>query len=108
MYRCVLTEDRDNPSFVDSFKSNYERGKRPRRVEMKFTPAHMGLSTWLAREQAASIGRLFPETAGEFTAEVRLAPEIGAAFARTGPPGHLTIWGRAPQLALVAVDILPI
>ena len=71
VYRCVLSDDPDDEAFVKSFKSNYERGSRPRKIEAEFAPAHMGLSMWLDRERAAEIGRTYPDTAGAFTRRSR-------------------------------------
>lgn len=94
---------------LDSFKSNYELGRNPRRAEIDFTPTHMGISVYLALERARQTARAWQHKGiGDYVAEVRLEPEMGAAFALTAEPGHLTLWGRPLQLVRGVVDIVEV
>jgi hypothetical protein len=107
VFRGVKVDDRESPLLLDSLRSNYELGRRPRHVEITTTPIHMGISVYLTNEQAAATVRAFPAI-GAYVAELRLVPETGAAFADTGPPGHLTLWGRPLDLLAVIADIVPV
>jgi hypothetical protein len=107
VYRIVKSASPFDPALADSFKSNYELGRPPRRTEVRFTPTHMGISVYLAQERARETAVVWPRL-GEYIAEVNLEPDIGAAFALTAQPGHLTVWGRAPQLLAAVADIVPV
>ena len=96
-YRIVKTDRAYDPLLLDSFKSNYDLRREPRRAEIEFTPTHMGISVYRAIERAMSTARAFPRIGG-FVAQVQLEPEMGVAFALTAEPGHLTLWGRPLQL----------
>ncbi len=104
-FRIVKTDRAYDPLLLESFKSNYELGRNPRRAEIDFAPTHMGISVYLGQERALSTARAFPKI-GEYVARVQLEPEMGAAFALTAEPGHLTVWGRPLQLIRGLVDIV--
>jgi hypothetical protein len=107
VFRITRSDRAYDPVLLDSFKSNYELGRPPRRTEVTFTPTHMGISVYLAQERARETARAFPKI-GEYIAEVRLAPDSGAAYALTAEPGHLTVWGRALALVSHVIDIVPV
>jgi hypothetical protein len=107
VFRITKSDQPDDDALLDSFKSNYELGRKPRRAEIKSTPVHMGISVYLALERAADLARALPQI-GEYVARVELRPEIGAAFALTAEPGHLTVWGRPLQLRAAIADIVPV
>lgn len=91
------------PDLIESFKSNYERGRPPRKIETRSTPPHMGLSMYQARHNAEEVTRVFHFKPGRFVARMLLERENGFAYAGLAEPGHLTVWGRPLQL-LRAVD----
>ena len=64
----------------------------------------MGLSMFERPDQAAATALQFPVIGG-FLAHVRLTADGGFGAADTGPPGHLTVWGRPVQLLKAVVDI---
>lgn len=92
---------------VDSFRSNYELGARIRGWEVESTLVHMGLSMHLKREMAVAVARRWRQI-GRHIAELRLEPGYGFCWAHTGNPGHITVWGRPPQLLNCVIDILEI
>lgn len=106
-YRIVKTDRPYDPALLDSFKSNYELRRKPRRAEISFTPMHMGISVYLRPERAHATARAFPMI-GEYVARVELEPEMGVAFALTAEPGHLTLWARPLQTIRGVVDIVEV
>jgi hypothetical protein len=113
VYRVVLTDDREDPAFVESFKSREARGLPPRSwtVEGPNPELAAGISAYLERQAAARTAQKALDRGagfGEYVAEVRLEPAQGLEIAVWGPRGHLTIWGDPLTLARYAVDILPI
>lgn len=109
-FRVVKVAHQDDPGLPDSFRSHYEEGCEPRRVEEQHAVLHMGLSFWLDRELAAKLARRFPWIGG-YTAYVRLAPGFG--FDWLDPSGernpkHLSVWGNPETLAQFVVDIVPV
>jgi hypothetical protein len=97
----------DDPEVIDSFRSNYELGARPRGLEIESMLIHLGLSMHLKREMAAATARRWQRT-GRHIAEVQLQSDCGFCWAHTGHPGHITVWGRPLQLLDCVIDILPI
>jgi hypothetical protein len=92
---------------ADSFRSNYERDRPPRGWEARNVLIQMGLSMFVREPQAEGTARRFPKI-GDHVARVELHPGFGTAYAPTGPPGHMTIWGRPLELVAAVVDIAPI
>jgi hypothetical protein len=106
-YRIVKDVHRGDSAMLDSLRSNYERGARPRGIEAKLALIHFGLSMYLAREMAAATARRWPRL-GRHLAEVELVPSNGSCWAHTGQPGHITVWGRPLQLLACVADILAV
>jgi hypothetical protein len=106
-YRIVKDVDRGDPAMLDSLRSNYERGARPRGIEVELALIHFGLSMYLEREMAAATARHWPRL-GRHLAEVEIVPGTGSCWAYTGQPGHITVWGRPLQLLACVADILPV
>lgn len=103
----ITTIDLYEPELVDSFRSNYELEREPRRRERESTPIHMGVSVYLSLEQARDTARRWPRL-GAFVARLELLPPSAASFALTSFPGHLTVWGRAADLVGAVVSIVPV
>jgi hypothetical protein len=106
-YRIVKDIDLGDPATLDSLRSNYERGARPRGIEVESALIHFGLSMYLEREMAAAMSRRWPRL-GRHLAEVELVPSNGSCWAHTGQPGHITVWGRPLQLLACVADILAV
>lgn len=106
-YRIVKSVHRGDPLMLDVFRSNYERGARPRGLEVESALVHFGLSMYLQRKMATATARRWPGL-GVHIAEFRLEPGNGFCWAHTAPPGHITVWGRPLQLLACIADILPI
>jgi hypothetical protein len=98
-YRVV-----DPADVLASLRSNYERGKAPRRHERTATVIHMGLSFYSTEFGAARTAGRFPQI-GSAVAAVRLDAGHGFNYAATGPGGHLTVWGDPVKLRLAIVAI---
>lgn len=107
VYRIVQDVQRGDPAMLDALRSNYERGARPRGIEVELALIHFGLSMYLAREMATATARRWPRL-GSHLAEIELVPSSGSCWAHTGQPGHITVWGRPPQLLACVADILPV
>ncbi len=86
-----------NPT-EDDFRSNYERGLRPRHAEIGSALDHMSLSTWADAGQAIALSEQFQRRPGNFIAILELLPEEGIWLAETGPEGHIAVWGRREAL----------
>ena len=67
----------------------------------------MGISVHQRREDAEGTALRFPRL-GDYTAQLDLQYGHGFNYARTGMPGHLTLWGDPFKLREVLVDIEPI
>lgn len=106
-YRIVRAASAWDPELLDSFRSNYEQGKPPRHIEGRLAVVQMGLSMYLEGRQAGRTARRWP-LIGTHVAEMQLDPGQGFSYAATGPPGHITVWGRPLQLQAAVVDIYPV
>jgi hypothetical protein len=106
-FRIVKGMNRGDPATLDSLRSNYELGARPRGLEIESTIIHLGLSMYLTFEMAAATAQRWPRI-GRRVAEVHLQPENGFCYADTAQPGHVTVWGRPLQLLACVVDILSV
>jgi len=106
-FRIVKGVNRGDPATLDSLRSNYELGSRPRGLEIESTLIHLGLSMYLTLEMATATAQRWPQI-GRRIAEVHLQPENGFCFADTAQPGHITVWGRPLQLLTCVVDILSV
>ena len=106
-YRIAKDVHRGYPPMLDTFRSNYERDAPPRGIEVELALIHFGLSMHLSREMAVATARRWPRL-GRHLAEVELRPGNGFCWAHTVRPGHVTVWGRPPQLLACVVDILPV
>lgn len=103
-YRIVRSELSGDPALIDSFRSHYELGQEPRKVERRSTVIHMGISTYLNEEVARGIAQRFPRLGG-FVAQLVLRSGNGFNYAHTGHPLHLTVWGDPIKLINAVVDI---
>lgn len=106
-YRIVRGVHRSDPDMLDSFRSKYELGSRPRGLEVEAALIQMGLSMYLHADMAATTARCWPGI-GNRIAELRLEPDRGLCYAATGRPGHITTWGRPLQLLGCVADILAV
>jgi hypothetical protein len=107
VWRIVRSDVPEDPVFVNSFRSNYELGSPPRRIENSATVIHMGVSMYLDREAAQGTAERFPKLGG-FLAEVSLAGGRGFNYAFTGHRNHLTIWGDPVKLSEATIDVEPV
>jgi hypothetical protein len=108
-YRVMKSNDPKSAAYLNSLRSNYERGKpfRPKSIEEQRTIFHMGISMFQTEEVAAEMARRFK--LGKFVARVEMAHGSGFNFTEaSGPRGHMTVWGRPAQLALAIADIYPV
>jgi hypothetical protein len=105
LYRIVKSADPTAEEFDRSFRSSYELGNRPRHIEERLAVVHMGLSMYETIGKARGTARTFPQIGG-WIARVDLMPGAGFCGARTGQPGHWTIWGRPDQLISAVADIV--
>lgn len=105
VYRVVRSEVEDDPVFLSSLRSHYELAQEPRRGERYSTIIHMGISTYIRPQLAHDAARRFGKL-GDYVAQLHLAHGRGFNYARTGNPGHLTVWGHPVKLREAAVDIV--
>jgi hypothetical protein len=105
LYRIVKSGDATDEEFDRSFRSSYELGNPPRHVENRLAVVHMGLSMYETINRAQRTARAWPKIGG-WIARVDLVPGQGFCGARTGQPGHWTIWGRPDQLIRAVADIV--
>lgn len=106
-FRIVKGVNRGDPATLDSLRSNYELGARPRGLEIESALIHLGLSMYRKIEMAAATAQRWPQI-GQRIAEVHLLPENGFCYADTAQTGHMTVWGRPLQLLACVVDILSV
>jgi hypothetical protein len=106
-YRIVRSEHREDPVFIESFRSHYELHTEPRRVERSSSVIHMGISMYLDEGVARKTAQTFPKI-GNWVARLELTHGQGFNYAHTGPRLHLTIWGDPVKLSRAAVDISPV
>jgi len=102
VFRLMKTR---RPSERD-WRSNYEKGSKPRSTEIGSALAHMSLSMWSYQGQASEVNEHFERKLGDFIVAIELRGEDGIWFAETGTEGHLAVWGRpnALQRSVLAVD----
>jgi hypothetical protein len=91
-------------SELDCFVSSFARDRPPRGLEQRSVLIQMGISFFETAGQAAAVALRYPKI-GNFVARVELPLGHGICYADTGPPGHLTIWGRPLQLADAIADV---
>jgi hypothetical protein len=103
-YRIVATEDAGSTEMADRFTSSFARERPPRGLERRSVVVQMGISLFERPEQAAAVAQQFPVIGG-FIAVVRTESKYGFCWADTGPPGHMTVWGRRLQSVAGIVDI---
>lgn len=103
-WRIVRAQQKDDPVFLNSFRSNYELSHEPRNVERKSAVMHMGISMYLD-EAIAHLTAQRWEKLGDWVARVEIRHGNGINYAHTGHRKHLTIWGDAIKLSQAAVDI---
>jgi hypothetical protein len=118
VFRLVKTAHRQDPSLVDSFRSNADLGKPAVGREERLPEMHHGISVFKTRAQAADrrrriVDRLVRQgrsedlRIGDYIARLRL---VGSGFRfedRNSPDRHMTVWGDASSLAAAVVDISP-
>ncbi len=107
LFRIVRSDNSEDPVLLNSFRSNYELGEEPRKIERSSALIHMGLSAYIEHGAANGTAQKW-EKLGDFVAELRLRTGNGFNFAHTGPPLHLTIWGDPVKLQEAVVDIQPV
>lgn len=107
VWRIVKTDERGDPAFLDSLRSNYDLGRPPRRREEHWSIVHMGISTFSDPRAAAGTARKWP-VIGEWVAQIALTHGQGFNVAHTGMPGHLTLWGDPIKLLEAVVDIVAV
>jgi hypothetical protein len=107
VFRIVRTDESDDPVLLNSFRSNYELGGEPRRVERSSTVIHMGISVYTDGDVARETAERFPKL-GDFIARLDLQPGHGFNYSPTGHPLHLTMWGDPVKLAAAVADIYPV
>lgn len=103
----MQSEHPDDPVFVRCFRSHYELGEEPRKVERNSSVMHMGISTYLDEAIARGTAQRWPKL-GEWVARLEMQHGNGFNYAHTGPPGHLTIWGDPVKLSAMVVDVVPV
>jgi len=106
-YRIVRAGVSGGSALIDSFRSHYELGEEPRKVERRSTVIHMGISIYLDEGVAHRTAQRFPRL-GDFVAQLALTASNGFNYARTGHPLHLTLWGDPIKLSNAVVDINPV
>jgi hypothetical protein len=92
----------DDPAQLDSFRSHYELGRRPRGPEAWATVIHIGVSMF---ETAGPCWNLIERTRGrigDHVARLVLTPGHGICIAKTGGPLHWSVWGR-PEVLQAAI-----
>ena len=106
-YRIVRSNVLEDPALLNSFCSNYELSREPRRVERDSTVIHMGISTYVREDVARATAEAFPKL-GDYIAELSIQPGNGINYAETGHPQHLTMWARPIKLlaAIVAIGAI--
>ena len=104
VFRIVRSDDFEDPAFLDSLRSHYELSEEPRKVEREWTVIHMGISVYINPAQAAATAERWPRI-GTYVARIELRPGHGFNIARTGFPGHLTLWGEPVKLRDATTDI---
>lgn len=92
---------------VSDFRSAYEIGKPPRRIEKQAHALHMGLSMWQSFEAAASLARKLPILGTRAIAELDLRSVAALQVALTNHAGHWTVWGRPESFESAIQGILP-
>lgn len=92
LYRIV---DRCPPA-LDDFRSYETLGRTYNRRDFF---KGIGVSMHASRRRAVSIARRFGHGHAVATVDLRAAPIV---WARTGAPGHITVWAQ-PELLLRAV-----
>jgi hypothetical protein len=103
LFRIVKT-DQQVAALAESFTSSFALDRPPRGRERHAAVIQMGVSMFRRPAQAAATARRFPKIGG-FLARVHLTSGRGFGTADTGPPGHMTVWGRPLQLMAAVVDI---
>jgi hypothetical protein len=91
---------------LDPWLSDYAAGRYPMdsRANALFA---MGLSMWNTKE-AAEDANTWLRIPYDRVAEVRLDGDRGIWWARTGPWGHYTVWGRPDELQESVLDDYPL
>jgi hypothetical protein len=103
-FRIVSTNDVESAEMAACFTSSFVRDRPPRGMERRSVVIQMGISLFESPEQAAGVARRFPVIGG-LIALVRMESGHGFCWADTGPPGHMTVWGRPLQFVAGIVDI---
>jgi hypothetical protein len=97
VWRIVRSAVRNDSVLLNSLRSNYELGHRPRGRELSFAVIQMGLSAFITRVAAERTANIWPKL-GDYIAEIRLTHGFGFNFSATGFHGHLTIWADPVKL----------
>lgn len=102
LFRIVKTDVAGD--LLDCFTSSFALDRPPRGWEQRSTVIHMGLSMFERPRQASATAHRYPQL-GSYIARVHLAAQHGFGVARTGPPGHMTVWGRPLEFFHGVVEI---
>jgi hypothetical protein len=91
LYR--VTPASGDARFAEAFHSHYEKGLEPRGIEVRAAVIHMALSMFVSADASAQLAKRYPKFGGH-VATMRLVPNVGFCVAKTGSPGHWSVWGR--------------
>ena len=102
-----LCRSREEPALASAVRSNYELGRDPRGPELVAAVIHMSLSMFDTLEQVTQLARALPQIGG-YVAAFELAGGRGLCVAKTGRPGHWSVWGRPEQLLACVADVVEV
>jgi hypothetical protein len=116
-YRVVMSPDRDDPQFAESFLTNHAKNYGPRGREIEIPDVWDSLSVFLslqgAQQMRAPIAAAVARRGGrvrmgDHVAELRLEGGTGVEYEDLKEPtGHISIWAPVSQLVSCVVDIHP-
>jgi hypothetical protein len=89
LFRAVRSEAFD----PHDWRSNYEKGNPPIRLEKQAAIDHMAVSTWDDREVVERLISGVKKLRGCLIAEVRIPPGHGFWMANTSSLRHWDVWG---------------
>ncbi len=105
LYRVCHTDRVGSEPFLNDLRSNYERGRRRRHLDVHAIVIHMALSTFDDLKAARRMSHQFPHQLGEYVATLTIEPGLGVCAARTAGPRHWSIWGDPLQLRGCVDDV---
>ena len=81
VFRIVRSDNTEDPVLLNSFRSNYELGDEPRKVERSSTVVHTWACRPIWRRVSRTVRRSGGSKLGDYVAEVRLRHGHGFNFA---------------------------